>query len=426
MRERVSNASEDALNVGYDYTTFFGSYANPWGTPTVQALGATTVVPWSSYAVMHDVVTPNWNKIRKQGAIVNNPMDRTLTVTTNKKCHIDFSCCWSNLSGTPPVRVYNGYSVVGSIPSSECRSWYSVGYLPVPTLNAESLKDQAIHKAWANQDLTEVQGLVIAAELGESIASLTSAYRAAVKLLKKAKRTHGLALVKEFSASKLSEKWMYARYALRPLIYDVIQTLDALVSKTKAVGERMTSRGHCSETETSTDIYEFDSATGGAIDDRWHVEFDRTSKIDVEVRAGVLSAIEQVSKVNTWGLDQPFEAIWELVPLSFVVDWFFDVGTTIAALTPEFGLKALASWSMVTTTSYQEWKYRSSHRELVVSSPTQVDWCNATFVDCFESSLTVHKERTPNPNLTLTPRLRVNLDAAKIADLAIIMKQMLR
>jgi len=38
---------------------------------------------------------------------------------------------------------------------------------------------------------------------------------------------------------------------------------------------------------------------------------------------------------------------WELIPFSFVVDWFVNFGDYIQALTPKLGIKGLSSWTTV-------------------------------------------------------------------------------
>jgi hypothetical protein len=43
--------------------------------------------------------------------------------------------------------------------------------------------------------------------------------------------------------------------------------------------------------------------------------------------------------VNSMGFLNPIEILWELLPLSFVIDWFLPIGTFLAALTADIGIQ---------------------------------------------------------------------------------------
>lgn len=82
----------------------------------------------------------------------------------------------------------------------------------------------------------------------------------------------------------------------------------------------------------------------------WKVTFDVNQTLQVDVRAGVLYEI--VNSHNRYGFnfsDLP-AAAWELVPFSFVVDWFTNVGQFIRGVTPKFGARELATWTSVKRT----------------------------------------------------------------------------
>lgn len=45
-----------------------------------------------------------------------------------------------------------------------------------------------------------------------------------------------------------------------------------------------------------------------------------------------------LAEINSWGLINPLSIAWELVPFSFVVDWFIPIGNTLSAMTAGLGL----------------------------------------------------------------------------------------
>jgi len=68
-------------------------------------------------------------------------------------------------------------------------------------------------------------------------------------------------------------------------------------------------------------------------------------------RTTLLATIARDELVNLarWGLINPATVVWELVPFSFVVDWFAPVGNTLDALTSGVGLESNGGWTSVQT-----------------------------------------------------------------------------
>lgn len=137
----------------------------------------------------------------------------------------------------------------------------------------------------------------------------------------------------------------------------------------------------------------------------------------------MLTAIEEISNISRWGLDQPVEALWEIVPYSFICDWFFNVGKTIASWTPNIGFKQLASWVTVSNTVSQSRKVARAEFTYPVLSDTVSKYISITGGNC--TSITTAKYRLPNPMLSIVPRFTPRLDAAKLLDLVIIGKKLL-
>jgi hypothetical protein len=123
-----------------------------------------------------------------------------------------------------------------------------------------------------------------------------------------------------------------------------------------------------------------------------------------------------------WGVDQPLESIYELIPFSFILDWFFNFGNWIAMWTGNAGISPLASWIM------------ESHER--IETILTFDWNVIPDDGSIVSSLTVsepgeclcsvkYQRRIPSPYRPLFPPFNVRLDGAKILDLVTIGKKLL-
>jgi hypothetical protein len=111
----------------------------------------------------------------------------------------------------------------------------------------------------------------------------------------------------------------------------------------------------------------------------------------------------------------PIASAWELTKLSFVVDWYINVGQWIAALELELLASKTAAASGI---------YGTVTRQVV---DLDTDWVSGWSGDrTFGSTISFEvTERWPD-TIALTPLRLVNLNAAKILDLvAIIIDQTL-
>jgi hypothetical protein len=82
-------------------------------------------------------------------------------------------------------------------------------------------------------------------------------------------------------------------------------------------------------------------------------------------------------------------AMWELIPLSFMVDWVLNVRQLIAALSPRLGLSVLAEWTTVTD------------RRIVLLSGSNYRFSNWTTTRSTTNEILMEytiKQRTPSVN----------------------------
>lgn len=356
---------------------------------------------------MEDVVTPHYRKLVASGQIINNPMHKITTF--EKYTGGTYYQGLLQYSTNTPV-TYNGYRNEG-----QYLSWlYNNGlrYLTPDSLDVLTLRDLAVTTAFARASANETELLASMGELNETISSLKSIFGRAVGIIMALKRLDLKRLAKEITPKELANRYMEARYAIRPLVYDVSNILNAFSNKSKSL--RMTSRGGVTETAERHDVAVVYSHT------LYDVYCARQVTYTVTAKAGVLTVIEHLTQLNVWGIDRIFTSAWELIPLSFVVDWFFNVGKIIASWQPTLGQKTLASWVTVDKTIIQscsvdhcvpKWPTTQIHEKVVNMSGM-----------CYK--ITTDKERTVGLTPPVYPHLDVRLDALKLLDLGLIIRSL--
>lgn len=272
-------------------------------------------------------------------------------------------------------------------------------------------------KAWANVDESEIQALASLGELPETLRWIYSIGERLLNLIMmvKSKKYRMKTVTKIMNKHKgksmlasdvLAEYWLEWRYAIRPLVFELEQARAALA---KAAREsRKTARGFDqATTQTSDTTY---------VNGVYRFSQTRTVQFTDNYRAGVLYTLESGFNplASTWGLDQPLESIYELIPFSFILDWVFNFGDWIAAWTGNAGISPLSSWVMETHTRVEkiatyDWSVIPDDGSIVssiVSSVPGESQCSITY-----------KRRIPSPDRSLFPPFNLRLDGAKISDL---------
>lgn len=131
--------------------------------------------------------------------------------------------------------------------------------------------------------------------------------RQKVKLLKRNPKT-----VADLPA-EIAKLWMTYRYGVQPIAYSVVDALNQL--EMSGVLYRTVRRGQAHALPLACTGWSF------------------ASPLNVTERAWGKGRFAAASNINGLGLN-PFVSAWELIPLSFVVDWFLNVGDVISALVP--------------------------------------------------------------------------------------------
>lgn len=362
---------------------------------------------WATSETMTDEVTPGFRVRQCQGGIFNSPMNRVVqTVTGPHPERFDVVRYTPNSNG-----IKLGFEYHGEYAMTSTQLGAHLGAPSSYSTQLDTAMQKAVTSAHANQKINDAMILATAAEAQKSVASVAAIMKRVIRVARAVKKFDAQYLRKQLSFEELQNRWMEARYALRPLYYDARQITEALNNSRVVEKQRQTSRAFGSAAGGASD-----TITMGGIGDNYR-DINRTVTVFADVRAGVLSEI-RLSEVSIWGADLGAETLWELAPLSFIVDWFWNVGDVISSLTPKLGVRELASWVVVTETKTQinevtavrYWDAGAyAHEEFTWGGRKQTD--------------TITKTRVVNPTLTFVPQFDLNLDVSKIIDLGIIGKR---
>jgi hypothetical protein len=417
-REKLNTTEIGQLVTLQDSGTSITGWKNPIYEDYIQS---------QQYAAMLDTVVPNFRARIARGEIINNPMA---------------SVVWSSLVN--PLH----FAGAGHFPQYQDNNWYNMSTeIQIPSANNavvltwdnlaivlaeyQSERDIALTQAWANVDLSEAQALASLGELPETIHWCTSLVKRMISLLRafKNKQLTGLAAKSMQSGKSVyresSELWLEYRYAIRPLVYDMHQLTQAWNASIVPKLPRFTARGfHQHDLSTETETYRLDSAWTAFFNTEFIVS--RVIRTRSKFRAGVLWNVSSDARVTPllWGLDKPLETVWELIPLSFVVDWFFNVGNTISSWTANAGLNTLASWiseeiTIEVTDTLPDFQVNNNSQYGLV-------WDSHTIAPGSTVTSTTYKRRIPSPVRSKLPHFDLHLDVAKLLDLATIGKNLFR
>lgn len=372
---------------------------------------------------MEDVVTPGFAKLKAKGMIVNNPMESVYTEVSEDIVDVHYEYLVS-VYGCTPVRLYpyqrgllRGTRSVSSLYGSDV-------YLSATDIDIESMKDRAISQAHARVGHDQILGLSALAEANTTIVGLTDVFKKVGKI-SAAIKSKRYKILKDkrnrLTYSDLEELYMNARYNLRPLYYDVKAMIKILQERNVIKPERLTFRASLTEHDYASEgvskSYFYQSAANNV-----NIDFVRHCTQDVTVRAGVLTHAELPKASQILGFDSIVESLWDLTPYSFILDWFFNVGDTIMAWTPVMGFKTLASWITVEETVIQKTSITGMTVNHGVNGTYTYSPIESSIGYGSTSRLVRKKTRIPDYQRPFIPSWDMNLDALKLLDLGLIIK----
>lgn len=388
-----------------------GVIAGTSGTDTeikVGGGGKTTTIAsqyTGSYAVMTDIVSPNFHKLRDAGEIVNTPMTRTVTTVKSVELY-PTSWQWNKKPGQPPWP--NG-EVIGFTTSDPIGKRFGRREFPTGDLPSWDETKAGLALAAARNDAASstAQAMVTLGEGRETIGLLRDALNLALgrtQAFKDLQRRYksGKLSYKDF-LQKFSDLWLTYRYGVMPALYDIqayVKILTEPPPPSRAT-ERGTFKDEGEKLGTLTGSSSMISTIRLNTKLTWKREYRATclyeTRVDLQSQLGLRLADVPVT-------------LWELTRLSFVADWLANTGEFIGSVT----LAGRANVLMQCVVERLTAEYTAVYSESgPVTSVTSVSHCNS---DGSGSKLTMVYARTTrvpysvndvgswSPRLALTPK----------------------
>lgn len=282
-----------------------------------------------------DVETPGFQALKKCGKFLPlNPV----TISTETETIVP-------REGYIVLEPGNGNPDTGYWYRGQYADPWNDAYVPaVPPLDA-ALSDAVVIQAKANAASDKWDFLTFIAELRgtvEVMAELGGLFNFKVNRL-----AVEAAAFKKNPWKRFRELWLAARYGIRPIIYDYY-------SAAKAVERLMNDVALLKGTGYQRTEFE-DIITSGQVDaGNWfQTQQGRTTVVRTYRSAAY---IEAETRLDAALSADPLVTAWELTTLSFVYDWFIDIGGWVAALTPELRgdfAGTSVSWKTVVEQEYK-------------------------------------------------------------------------
>lgn len=371
-----------------------------------------------------DISTSGFKKISRNGGIVNNPMRKH-----GIEIQID--------AGEPGEPSYSDKTVYDHADRQQRNFWYRTErtWAPSVPFGAPGIyraigeivsqshylmpTQNAVNSAYGNINVGDLQALVFAGEGRETISHLTTVLSRFTKIAKAIRtgRWHTIAPKtyrkwrqgntqgKTMSIYNLIEEaWMEARYAWRPLIMDANAAINLLKGQ-RSLTPRQTFRGK-DETSDSTSGNTSVSVHG------FDFEIEYTASSTSQARAGVLcEARSSIGLGQELGLFNVVDAAVELIPYSFIFQWFVNIGGLLNSLRPSGSYDVIASWeTQVSNASCSGMIHARQDGNLIKSVP-------------FLANSDVRNRETGATSTLFS--IDLNIDLYKIADLTAILRGLL-
>lgn len=300
-----------------------GSCAAAWSTLTndVSYSGQQTV------KTITDVITPGFHTLRACGGFLPlNPV--TIETITETRTAGSGDESWNFTGGC-----YRDQQV-GS-------KWSLNAWLVALPPYDEDILDVVVTEAIANSREAIFDALTTAAEMGQTGRLLVNAFLDIKRFARRAAEfaaRRGRGLSRKQILKLFSSKWLEYRYGWLPLLYsaeDLVRSLESELQKDDIVSGKSRVVTDLSDTEVKSQYF----PSTGTLSQTHTLTGTRT------YRGAAYSTIGSPELAKS-GLD-PLVTGWELIPFSFVVDWFVQVGTWLKAVSPFAGAQELGSMASV-------------------------------------------------------------------------------
>jgi hypothetical protein len=306
---------------------------------------------------MTDIVTPGYKALIAKGAVINNPMGKFFTEYTFPEHPFqDYLTLDPTLAAGCIVSDYSGQTgaVTEKLGASDAKMVQDFGL--APGLAEDILIHSAAVKARNRVSPVHFESIVSLIEAPKTVALLTGVFidvarfvrgvrtgawsdivRAFKHDARRTKKKIRLKRYARFASDNASQRWLELRYGWTPLMLEA-QGLLAAMTQPEELKVRQLARGFDKSELRETFFRSLDYGAYGVETFKFNVS--RTANVRAYVLYEV--ALKGLQPLRDYGvLDIP-KAAWEIMTLSFVIDWFIPIGDWLQAITPKLGINTLA------------------------------------------------------------------------------------
>jgi len=314
-----------------DYHT---DYLDPSNNSSEYRLGLAA----SAYGGKTWVRTPNWKEVKKSGILPENPYQ--------------FHKVYAAVGGSSAIRVTRkndlGVIVQDYEDGTVGPDWY---IYPGNT----DLLDASVADARArNKVLNEVKNSTVNlgqvyGERAQTVLLVETTIQRVVKTVRYLRSGNWNAAANEVGVASsrnrhagfskrhsknpqqaIADGWLELQYGWRPLLQDVYGSLEYVNNKQKRIV-----RQRVSKSASDNDRW----GSGTEVTDLFTTYVDQKRKASVKYTLFYAAPNEFLKTLSEGGVTNPALVAWELLPWSFVVDWFLPVGNFISSWDATVGLE---------------------------------------------------------------------------------------
>lgn len=242
-------------------------------------------------------------------------------------------------------RFYSGQ--LGAVVAGLCQvPWQlideSVGGHHLPD---EVMVGTALQKAYANINTSDVNGQLFLAEFSETVSMLKNPLRGIQKIHAKYRKSRKRIRDLLAAETKVSaDVYLQYMFGVQPLISEIQNIYAAAMDEAKREN-RLYGKGSVKQIQKATRAYSLDNKLGFH-NVKAHFSVEQRIKVTSKVYYKVTWESRMLDLVNKWGMNPILipVTLWETLPLSFVLDWFFGVKLWLNAIAPKPGICTLGNY----------------------------------------------------------------------------------
>lgn len=272
---------------------------------------------------IQDFVTKNYKSRIAQGHIINNPCsyERSSFIEEEGSYYASHKTLNKQYEGFGPVMANLKQELLATIHP----------FLNLPAIDVGSVISDATQQCVADINSSPNSFAEDTLEVAETLRFLKNPGRSLYKLAEDVQKRSWKIRKKKGAkarqvADALNDLFLTRQFALRPLVHSAFDAVDALNSKLDYNAARYNARGFSSKTETYSGV-----VYGNATPTNYY-RFQVNNSIKVSVHAYVLyTHRDKRGGLHKYGVrgDDGFVGLWNVVPLSFMVDRMYDISSFI-------------------------------------------------------------------------------------------------